>query len=77
MHYGFIYRFSGSLSNLKRNQVKLNDNVIALQQEKEEERKERQLLIDLIRDLREEVKLLVTKKKKNVFRIGDNVIIFF
>ena len=56
----FLFIFhSGALDNLKRNQVKLHDNVLLLIQEKEEERKERKMFIDIILQLREEVKILV------------------
>lgn len=49
----------GALKFLKRNHVKLHDNVLKIIQDREEEKKQREIMMDLICDLREEVKLQV------------------
>ena len=46
---------------MKRNNVNLHENVLALLQNREEERKERALLMKMLAELREEVKVLVIK----------------
>ena len=47
------------MKNIKRNYVKLHDNVLKIMQDREEERKERQDMMQLIIDLRDEIKLIV------------------
>lgn len=55
----YLFIFPGSFKFLKRNQVKLHDNVLKLMQEREEERKERDDSKELTKELIEQVKLLV------------------
>lgn len=54
-----IFIYSGSLKYLKRNQVKLHDNVLRLIQEREAEKKERQMLFEIVKEIRDDLKLLV------------------
>lgn len=49
----------GSFKNLRRNNVKLHDNVLHLIQEKEEEKKERRLHMELLVEIRDQLKILV------------------
>lgn len=65
----------GSFSNLKRNQVKLHDNVIRILQERDEEKKERMLQTKLLAELRDEVKLLVSVFFPYIIIINDYFII--
>lgn len=50
---------TGSFKYLKRNQVKLHDNVLKLMQDHAEEKKEREKLMNLVMELRDEISLLV------------------
>lgn len=45
---------------MKRNQVKLHDNVVRILQQREEEKAERKELLDMVQELREEIKLMVS-----------------
>ena len=47
------------MRNLKRNQVKLHDNVFRLIQDREQDREERKIEMEIIMDLRREIKILV------------------
>lgn len=49
----------GSFKSLKRNNVKLHDNMLRIIQEREQEKKDRQKEMAIIKDLQEEVRLLV------------------
>lgn len=51
---------SGSLNNLKRNHIKLLDNVMHLIQEREEEKRDRRICMQMILDLRDEIRLIVS-----------------
>lgn len=57
---------AGSFKNLKRNNVKLHDNILKLMQEREEDKRARDIQMELIRDLRDEVKLLVSLQSKQI-----------
>lgn len=48
---------------MKRNQVKLHDNMLRLLQEREDEKAERRMLIERMVELRDEVRLIVRKKR--------------
>ena len=51
---------TGALNNLKRNNVKLHDNILVLMQDNAQWKKERKLQMKIICDLREEIKILVS-----------------
>lgn len=58
--FNIIYIFfKGTLANLKRNQIKLSDNILRILQERDEERKERKIQAEIISQLRDEVRILV------------------
>ena len=48
---------------MKRTQVKLHDNIVRILQEREVEKKERQMHFEMIKELRDQIKLMVKKKK--------------
>ena len=60
----------GSFKYLKRNQVKLHDNVLKIIQQREEEKKERDAQLDMVQEIREDMKLLVLNliKKKQLWQ---------
>ena len=61
--FAFAYSntfFIGILNNLKRNNVKLHDNVLVLLQDNAQSKKERKMLMKIISDLREEIRILVS-----------------
>ena len=55
---------------MKRNQVKLHDNIVVLMQEKEEAAKDRKAMMDLIAELRDEVKILNLKRRMETVSVG-------
>ena len=70
----FIYIFlfyTGSFKNLKRNFVKVHDNLLKVLQDRAEERKEREGDRELIKELREEVKLLNFKRNDKSIPVGN------
>lgn len=56
-----FFILTGALNNMKRNQVKLHDNILKVLQEREEEKKEREQQSAIIMELRNEVKMMVNK----------------
>lgn len=49
---------------MKRNYVKLQDNVVLLLQERDEEKKDRKMILEIVKEVRDELKLIVIKEKK-------------
>lgn len=59
----FVFFFIVALANMKRNQVKFHDRLVLLLQEKKEAAEDRKILIDMVVELRKEIKIHLFQQK--------------
>lgn len=63
--------YLGSFSNMKRNQAKLHDNMLVLLQERKEAAKERKTMIEMMTEMRREIKILHYNNNNETISVVD------